>query len=85
MVDVAEVIGLLAAFLTTAAYVPQVAKTWASGSARDFSLPMLAMLATGVALWLVYGLAKGLLALTLANAVSLGLVSFILAVKVRRG
>ena len=85
MVDVAEVVGLVAAFLTTAAYVPQVAKTWASGSARDFSLPMLAMLVTGAALWLAYGLMRGLLAVAVANLVTLALASFILAMKLRRG
>ncbi len=85
MMDAAELIGLAAALLTTIAYVPQVAKTWASGSARDFSLPMLVMLVTGVALWLAYGLMKGLLAVAVGNAVTLALASFILVVKLRRG
>lgn len=85
MADVAEMVGLAAAALTTAAFVPQAARTWATGSARDFSLPMLVMFVTGVALWLAYGLMKGLLAVTLANLVTLALASFILVVKLRRG
>ena len=85
MMDAAELIGLAAASLTTAAFVPQAAKTWATGSARDFSLPMLVMFVTGVALWLAYGLMRGLLAVTAANLVTLALASFILVVKVRRG
>lgn len=85
MVDVAETVGLVAGCLTTVAFVPQVAKTWSTRSAGDFSLPMLLLFVTGVALWLAYGLMKGSLAVTLANVATLLLASFILAVKLRRG
>lgn len=85
MVDAAEMVGLAAGCLTTAAFVPQTAKTWASGSARDFSLPMLVMFVAGVALWLAYGVMKGSLPVALANVATLALASFILAVKLRRG
>ena len=36
-----EGIGLVAGVLTTVAFVPQVLRTWRTGSARDFSLRML--------------------------------------------
>ena len=80
-----EGIGLLAGGLTTVAFVPQVAKTWRTGSAEDFSLPMLLMFVAGVALWLWYGLLSQSLPMVLANAVTLLLASYILMVKVRRG
>ena len=81
----AELVGLLAGLLTTAAYVPQVAKTLRTGSARDFSLPTLLMLVIGVGLWLVCGVLEGSVALVAANAVTLVLASAILVVKLRHG
>ncbi len=81
--DATEALGLVAGFFTTAAFVPQVAKTWATGSADDFSLPMLLMFVAGVALWGVYGLVLGAFSIVAANAVTLALASYILAVKWR--
>jgi MtN3 and saliva related transmembrane protein len=83
--DSTELLGLVAGAMTTLAFVPQVAKTWASRSARDFSLPMLLLFVGGVALWLVYGLMKGAVSVTLANLFTLALASFILLTKLRRG
>ncbi len=81
----AEWIGLLAGFFTTVAFVPQVLRTYRSGRAEDFSLPMLLMFVAGVALWLAYGLMARALPMILANAVTLCLASYILIVKVRHG
>lgn len=80
-----ELLGLVAATLTTGAFVPQAWKTWRTRSARDFALPMLAMFVLGVALWLAYGLAIGSLGLIFANAVTLPLTLVILYVKLRHG
>lgn len=46
-------LGFLAAFLTTAAYVPQVIKTWRSGSSADLSPGTFSMLTAGILAWLV--------------------------------
>ena len=54
-----EVLGLAAGAMTTAAFVPQALRTWRTGSARDFSLPMLVLFCAGLTLWLVYGLMIG--------------------------
>lgn len=40
MIDSFEIVGLIAATLTTWAYVPQVYKTWKSKSALSLSLTM---------------------------------------------
>lgn len=85
MGDWTEGIGLVAGALTTVAFVPQVAKTWRTGSAEDFSLNMLLMFVAGVALWLLYGVLSRSTPMVLANSVTLLLASYILAVKVRRG
>jgi MtN3 and saliva related transmembrane protein len=78
-----ELIGYLAAALTTFAFVPQVLHTWRLRSAHGISLHMYAVFASGVALWLVYGLLLGAWPLILANAVTLALALFIIVMKVR--
>lgn len=79
------VIGALAAVGTTAAWLPQVVKTWRSRSAEDFSWTYLAMFSTGVALWLVYGFLRKDGVVIGANAVTLLLVLTVLFVKMREG
>jgi MtN3 and saliva related transmembrane protein len=76
-------IGFLAAFCTTVAYVPQVAKTWRTRSTDDLSLHMYLLMVTGLALWLVYGLALGDLPLIASNGTTLALAASILFAKLR--
>lgn len=83
MSSLIEIMGLVAAALTTFAFLPQVLQTWRSGSTEGLSLPMLAVLTTGVALWLVYGLGTGQLPVVLANGATLVLVGVLLALKLR--
>lgn len=78
-----DLIGFAAALLTTVAFLPQVVKTLASRSARDLSLPMLAIMAAGILLWLLYGIALGQMPLILANGVTFCLVAILLALKLR--
>ena len=85
MTDWTETVGMLAGVLTTVAFVPQVMRTWTTGSARDFSLKMLLLFVAGVGLWLAYGLLTRSAPMVLANTATLLLASYILSVKVRRG
>ena len=78
-------VGLVAGLLTTLAFVPQVWQVWKSRSARDLSLPMYLIFASGVALWLVYGLMTGVLPIIVANSVTLVLAGAVLAMKIRFG
>ncbi len=78
-----DFIGAVAGTLTTIAFVPQVVKTWRSGSAEDISLFMFLLFSTGVGLWLAYGIAIGSAPVIAANAVTLMLALSILALKVR--
>jgi MtN3 and saliva related transmembrane protein len=80
-----ELLGVVAGVLTTIAFVPQALKTWRTGSARDFSLPMLLLFCTGVVMWLGYGLLIASPGLIVANGVTLPLAASILLVKLRRG
>jgi MtN3 and saliva related transmembrane protein len=83
MISLATLIGILAAFLTTASYVPQLKKCWNTGSAEDLSLRMFAILAAGIALWLVYGFMQNDLVIVFANGISLLLLANILYFKLR--
>lgn len=78
-------VGLAAGFLTTIAFVPQVAKIWKSRSAKDVSLPTFIAFTIGVALWLCYGILNRELPIIVWNAVTLVLAGAILAMKVRFG
>jgi MtN3 and saliva related transmembrane protein len=77
------VIGLIAGFCTTVAFLPQVLKTWKSGSARDLSLGMYSILCTGVILWLIYGIILNDLPIILTNIATLSLALSILYFKLR--
>ncbi|PZQ49018.1 MAG: hypothetical protein DI556_12795 [Rhodovulum sulfidophilum] len=83
MPGIFEVTGLVAALLTTLAFLPQVIQTWRSRSTADLNLGMLLALATGVALWFIYGIGTGQLPVTLANGATLLLVSVLLGLKLR--
>ncbi len=78
-----ELIGTLAATLTTLSFLPQVAKTWQTRSAADFSWVWLIAFAAGLALWLVYGIALASMPLIAANGITLSLVLLIAFVKWR--
>lgn len=85
MTNTLDLIGGLAAFMTTVAFVPQVLKIWRSRSAKDVSLPMYVVFSLGVALWLVYGVLLGAMPIILANIVTLILAMSVIAMKMRWG
>ncbi len=78
-----QLLGLLAGSCTTAAFIPQVIKTWKSRSAKDLSLGMFSIFCAGVVLWLVYGLLIMDIPVIIANLVTLVLASFLLFLKLR--
>ncbi|PHQ61989.1 MAG: hypothetical protein COC08_02840 [Maribacter sp.] len=78
-----EILGLVAAFFTTAAFIPQVYKVWKEKSAKDISLTMYLVLTIGLILWLGYGVSIQSLPVTLANAITLLLVLFMVFLKLR--
>ena len=81
--DLATVLGTVAGVLTTAAFVPQVVKTWRTRSARDISGVMFAAFSIGVALWIVYGVLVRAAPVVVANGVTLVLALAILGMKAR--
>lgn len=76
-----EFIGSLAAVLTTVSFVPQVWRAWRTRSTADLSPLMLIAFATGVSLWLIYGLTLGIFPLIAANAITLSLIGVLIWLK----
>ena len=78
-----ELIGVVAAVLTTISFVPQV---WHSFKTRDvsgISLVMYSIFTVGIALWLVYGILLNAWPLIVANGITLTLAMAILLMKLR--
>lgn len=81
--DYITILGLIAGTLTTVAFLPQLAKTWQTKSAKDVSLGMLTIFSTGVFLWLIYGFYLQALPIILANLITLIFNLIILGLKIR--
>ena len=78
-----DVTGFVAGTLTTAAFLPQVIKTYKSKSTRDISLVMWAMLNIGIVIWIFYGYLTGSMPLMVTNGITLILSGAILGLKIR--
>lgn len=78
-----DLIGTLAALLTTVSFLPQALQTFRTKDVRGISLGMYSAFTVGVALWLVYGLLLGAWPVVIANCVTLALSSAILVMKLR--
>ena len=78
-----DTLGLIAGALTSISFLPQVIKTWRSGSARDLSLSMFGIFSLGVTLWLIYGLKVNSIPIIAANALTLALCLVILYFKLK--
>jgi MtN3 and saliva related transmembrane protein len=76
-------LGFVAAFCTTAAFVPQLVRVLRLRSARDISLPTFLLFSVGVFLWLLYGLDTGSKPVIASNCVTLVLSVSILVLKLR--
>lgn len=80
-----ELLGGLAAAITTLCFLPQVFKVLRTRDTAAISLIMYVMLAIGIFLWLIYGVLIVSWPLIGANLVSFVLVAIILGMKLRFG
>ena len=78
-----DLIGYVAAFLTTASFVPQAWHTFQTRDVRGISLGMYSVFTAGVACWLIYGVLLGAWPIVFANCVTLALAVAILVMKLR--
>ena len=80
-----EPIGFVAAFLTTASFVPQAWLTFRTRDVSGISLGMYSAFTLGVTLWLLYGWSLRAWPVVVANAITLALALAILVMKLRFG
>jgi MtN3 and saliva related transmembrane protein len=85
MLQSLEIIGFIAAVLTTLCWLPQALKTLRTKDTKSLSLVTQSLLALGIGLWLVYGIMLGDRPIILANGCTFVLVVAILAMKLRYG
>jgi len=82
MISIPEMIGYLAACLTTLSFLPQAIMTIKTKDTDSLSMGMYSMFTAGVLLWLMYGIFKQDKAIIFANAVTFLLAATILAFKI---
>ena len=83
--QISDLIGYLAAALTTCSFVPQALHTFRTRDVSGISLGMYSVFTVGIALWLLYGLALSAWPIVVANAITLVLAGTILGMKLLYG
>ena len=78
-----DVVGSVAAVLTTASFIPQAWQTFKTRDVTGISLGMYSVFTVGVALWLLFGILMQSWPLMIANGITLMLAAAILAMKLR--
>lgn len=79
----ADLLGYVAAVLTTVAFVPQAWKTFRTHDVSGISTGMYTVFTAGVASWLGYGILNGDWPIILANGLTLVLACAVLGMKLR--
>lgn len=77
------ILGYLAAFCTTLAFVPQALKVYKSKHTKDISIGMFSLMNIGIVLWLMYGFLITSYPIIIANAVTIIFSMYILITKIR--
>jgi len=78
-----DIIGYIAASLTTFSFVPQVIHTVKTRDTSGISLGMYSILVLGIFLWLVYGFLKGDVIIVVANVATIILSGTVLVIKIK--
>ena len=80
-----NILGYLAGFFTTLAFLPQVVKCWKTKKTKDVSFLMFLIFVLGVFLWLIYGFLTHNLPIIIANLITFVLSLSILIAKLKYG
>ena len=80
-----DIVGSIAATLTTIAFLPQAIQVIKTKSTRDISLVMYLVFTIGVAFWLTYGILLGAVPIIIGNIVTLILALIVLLMKLKYG
>lgn len=81
--DPVTILGVVAGLLTSTGFVPQIAKGYRTKRMHDVSLLMPAVLGLGMALWLVYGMAREDGAIIFANSIGVSLTGLLCLMKLK--
>ncbi len=81
--ELITILGLSAAFCTTASFLPQAIKTIQTKETSGISLSMYALFALGTLLWLSYGMLTDNLPVSIANGITFLFAVIILGYKIR--
>lgn len=76
-----EIIGYIGAACTTFCFLPQILKAVKTKKLDDISYGYLGVLAFGVLMWLIYGIAIWNMVILSANAITLGFVFLLIGMK----
>lgn len=77
------VLGLLAGMLTTLSFLPQVVRTFRTGTGRALSALWLLTFGAGVVGWILYGVLTGDIPVIASNVVMLGFVVSLIVLRTR--
>jgi MtN3 and saliva related transmembrane protein len=83
--DLTEYIGLIAGFLITCSFIPQIMRVLRLKSAREISVLFTGLTLLGMVLWLTYGIKHGLIPIVLWNVIGLLLIIILLGAKMKYG
>ncbi|MFL5727968.1 MAG: SemiSWEET transporter [Cytophagaceae bacterium] len=78
-----EILGMMAAVLTTAAFIPQAFKVYRTGNTGSISLTMFIVLNLGLLCWLGYGLILQKFPIIFANGFTMIFALYILVKKIK--
>lgn len=78
-----SLLGYLAAFCTTIAFIPQALKVYKTKHTKDISIGMFSLMNVGIVLWLVYGFLITSYPIIIANAITIFFAMYILTTKIR--
>ena len=81
--DYLNIVGTIAATLTTLSFFPQVAKVVKTRSTHDLSLGMFVLFLVGISLWLVYGIMLHSVPMIVGNTITIIFASIILVYKLK--
>jgi len=83
--QLSDVLGYLAATLTTVSFVPQAWRCFRTKDVSGISTRMYSVFTVGVAVWLAYGVVLGEVPMMIANSTTLVLACAVLVMKLRYG
>jgi MtN3 and saliva related transmembrane protein len=78
-----DLIGYIAAFLTTISFLPQAIKTIKSKNTDGISFAMYLLFVVGVGFWLLYGILIGNHVIIIANFITFILSGLVLLIKIK--